>query len=53
MIDKLTVSMKSWIRDDYQDIVDSPVEYGLGDAKAESENVLNLIVEDINAKFER
>lgn len=52
MIDKLTAGMKSWIKQDYQDICESPIEYGLCDAKAEFDKVVDLIEEDVNAKFE-
>ena len=52
MVEKLTVAMKSWIEQDYQDICESPAEYGLGDVYAEFDKVLDLIVEDVNAKFE-
>ena len=31
MIDKLTAGMKSWIKQDYQDICESPAEYGIAD----------------------
>ena len=52
MIDKLTAGMKSWIKQDYQDICESPVEYGLTDLKAEFVKLVELIVEDVNAKLE-
>ena len=52
MIDKLTAGMKSWIKQDYQDICESPVEYGLTDVKAEFDKVVDIIEEDVNAKFE-
>jgi hypothetical protein len=52
MVNKLTTAMKSWIKQDYQDICESPVEYGLSDAKAEFDKVVDLIEEDVNAKFE-
>ena len=52
MIDKLTAGMKSWIKQDYQDICESPVEYGLTDVKAEFDKVVELIEEDVNVKFE-
>ena len=35
MIDKLTAGMKSWIEQDYQDICESPAEYGISDAEKE------------------
>lgn len=31
MIDKLTAGMKSWIKQDYQDICESPAENGISD----------------------
>ena len=52
MIDKLTAGMKSWIKQDYQDICESPVEYGLTDVKDEFDKVVELIEEDVNVKFE-
>ena len=39
MINKLTVGMKSWIKQDYQDISDSPAEYGI----AEVEKAVNIL----------
>lgn len=35
MIDKLTAGMKSWIKQDYHDICESPAEYGISDAEKE------------------
>ncbi|MBP5337562.1 MAG: hypothetical protein J6Y63_08680 [Bacteroidales bacterium] len=52
MIDKLTVGMKSWIAQDYQDICESPDEYGIADVVKEFDNVVDIIEEDVNAKFE-
>lgn len=52
MIDKLTVGMKSWIAQDYQDICESPAEYGITDAVKEFDKVVDIIEEDVNAKFE-
>lgn len=52
MIDKLTAGMKSWIKQDYQDISESPVEYGLTDVKVEFDKIVDLIEEDVNTKFE-
>lgn len=39
MIDKLTAGMKSWIKQDYQDICESPAEYGISDAEKEFSGV--------------
>ena len=52
MIEKLTAGMKSWIRQDHQDICENPAEYGITDVKAEFDKVIDLIEEDVNAKFE-
>ena len=35
MIDKLTAGMKSWIKQDYQNICESPAEYGISYAEKE------------------
>lgn len=52
MIDKLTVGMKSWIKQDYQDICECPVEYGISDVVNEFGKIVDIIEEDVNAKFE-
>lgn len=52
MIDKLTAGMKSWIKQDYKDICESPAEYGFSDVKNEFNRILDIIEEDVNAKFE-
>ena len=52
MIDKLTVGMKSWIKQDYQDICESPDEYGIADVENEFGKIVDIIEEDVNAKFE-
>ena len=52
MIDKLTAGMKSWIKQDYQDMCESPAEYGISDVKNEFDRILDIIEEDVNAKFE-
>ena len=52
MIDKLTAGMKSWIKQDYQDICESPAEYGISDAEKEFGKIVDIIEEDVNAKFE-
>ncbi len=52
MMDKLTAGMKSWIKQDYLDICESPLEYGLTDVKAEFYKVVDIIEEDVNAKLE-
>lgn len=52
MIDKLTVGMKSWIKQDYQDIWESPDEYGIADRVEEFDKMVDIIEEDVNAKFE-
>lgn len=52
MIDKLTVGMKSWIKQDYQDICENPAEYGITDMAKEFCKIVDIIEEDINAKFE-
>ena len=52
MIDKLTVGMKSWIKQDYQDICESPDEYGIADVAKEFGKIVDIIEEDVNAKFE-
>ena len=52
MIDKLTAGMKSWIKQDYQDICESPAEYGISYAEKEFSKIVDIIEEDVNAKFE-
>ena len=52
MIDKLTAGMKSWIKLDYQDICESPAEYGISYAEKEFGKIVDIIEEDVNAKFE-
>ncbi len=52
MIDKLTIGMKSWIKQDYQDICESPAEYGITDVKNDFDKILDIIEEDVNAYFE-
>lgn len=52
MIDKLTAGMKSWIKQDYQDICESPAEYGIADLANEFGKIVDIIEEDVNAKFE-
>lgn len=52
MTDKLTAGMKSWIKQDYQDICESPAEYGISDAEKEFGKIVDIIEEDVNAKFE-
>ena len=52
MIDKLTAGMKSWIKQDYHDICESPEEYGISDVKSEFDRILDIIEEDVNANFE-
>ena len=52
MIDKLTAGMKSWIKQDYQDICESPDEYGIADVAKEFGKIVDIIEEDVNAKFE-
>lgn len=52
MIDKLTAGMKSWIKQDYQDICESPAEYGIADLANEFGKIVDIIEEDVNAMFE-
>ncbi len=52
MIERLSVGMKSWIAQDYRDICENPAEYGISDIKLELATVIDIIVEDVNAKFE-
>ena len=52
MIDKLTAGMKSWIKQDYQDISENPVEYGITDVVNEFGKIVDVIEEDVNASFE-
>ena len=43
MIDKLTAGMKSWIKQDYQDICESPTEYGISYAEKEFGKIVDII----------
>lgn len=43
MTDKLTASMKSWIKQDYQDICESPAEYGISYAEKEFGKIVDII----------
>lgn len=52
MMDKLTTGMQSRITQDYQDICESPEEYGITDVNSEFDRILDIIEEDVNAKFE-
>lgn len=52
MIDKLSAGMKSWIMQDYRDICENPAEYGIADVQADYSKVIDIIEEDVNAKFE-
>ena len=52
MTDKLTAGMKSWIKQGYQDICESPAEYGIADLANEFGRIVDIIEEDANAKFE-
>ena len=45
MIDKLTAGMKSWIKQDYQDICESPAEYGIADLANELGKIVDFIVQ--------
>ena len=45
MIDKLTAGMKSWIKQDYQDICESPAEYGIPYAEKEFGKIVDFIVQ--------
>ena len=45
MIDKLTAGMKSWIKQDYQDICESPAEYGISYAEKEFGKIVDFIVQ--------
>lgn len=47
MIDKLTAGMKSWIKQDYQDICKSPAEYSISDAEKEFGKIVDIIEEDV------
>ena len=44
MIDKLTACMKSW-KQDYQDICESPAEYGISYAEKEFGKIVDFIVQ--------
>ena len=44
--------MKSWVEQDYRDISENPVEYGIADVQSELAKVIIIIEEDVNAKFE-
>lgn len=52
MTDKLTAGMKSWIKQDYQDIGESPAEYDISDMSNDFGKIVDIIEEDVNAKFE-
>lgn len=52
MIEKLSAGMKSWVEQDYRDISENPVEYGIADIQSELAKVITIIEEDVNAKFE-
>lgn len=52
MIEKLSAGMKSWIIQDYLDICENPAEYGIADIQADYSKVIDIIEEDVNAKFE-
>ena len=52
MIDKLTAGMKSWIKHDYQNIAETPAEYGITCVVKEFCKVVDLIEEDVNVNFE-
>ena len=52
MIDKLTAGMKSWIKQDYQDICESPEEYGISDVAKEFGKIVDIIEEDVHTYFE-
>ena len=43
MIDKLSAGMKSWIKQDYQDICESPAEYGIADLANEFGKIVDII----------
>ena len=43
MIDKLTAGMKSWIKQDYQDICESPAEYGIADLANEFGKIVDSL----------
>lgn len=43
MIDKLTAGMKSWIKQDYQDICESPAEYGIADLANEFGKIVDSV----------
>ena len=43
MTDKLTAGMKSWIKQDYQDICESPAEYGISDAEKEFGKIVDSL----------
>ena len=45
MIDKLTACMKFWIKQDYQDICESPAEYGIADLANEFGKIVDFIVQ--------
>lgn len=52
MIEKLSAEMKSWVEQDYWDISENPVEYGIADVQSELAKVITIIEEDVNDKFE-
>lgn len=43
MIDKLTAGMKSWIKQDYQNICESPAEYGIADLANEFGKIVDSV----------
>ena len=45
MMDKHTAGMKSWIKQDYQDICESPAEYGISYAEKEFGKIVDFIVQ--------
>ena len=52
MTDKFTAGMKSWITQDYQDICESTAEYVISYGEKEFGKIVDIIEEDVNAKFE-
>ena len=52
MTDKFTAGMKFWFNQDYLDICESPAEYGISYAEKEFGKIVDIIEEDVNAKFE-
>ena len=47
MIDKLTAGMKSWIKQDYQDICESPAKYDIADLANGFGKIVDIIEEDV------